>query len=123
MTRKTKRKTKSKVTQLPKGFTSIGGFGASWPNDETKAGEAISGTVIEYDEFEVVRGGKKQLAETLKLETDDGTVFTVWRSAALGHLFDEDYTDLQVWLRFDGLGKKKRGQNPAKLFTTAYNED
>ena len=114
---------KSKVTQLPKGFQPIGGFGASWPNDNTKGGDAISGEVLEYDEFTVTRNGKKQNAETLKLEADSGTVYTVWRSAGNGVLFDEDYTGIVVWIRFDGLGPKKRGQNPAKLFTIAADLD
>jgi len=111
---------------LPKGFTSIGGFGQSWPQEETKKGEAVQGTVIEYDSIKVVRKrGGKNVTETvhnLKLETKDGTVITLWESATLKSLFAEDYTDVEIWVRYDGLGKKKRGQNPAKLFTLAYNE-
>lgn len=121
MARKTARK--GKVTELPKGYTAIGGFGQSWPNDNTKKGDAITGEVLEYDEFTVTRNGKKQSAETLKLEADNGTVYTVWRSAGNGVLFDQDYTEVVVWIRFDGLGPKKRGQNPAKLFTIAADLD
>lgn len=117
---------KQTTAALPKGFTAIGGFGKSWPNDETKNGEAIQGVVVEYDEITVPRKrGNKTVNEkvnNLKLETGDGTVYTVWESAGLRALFEEDYTDVEVWIRFDGMGRKKRGQNPPKLFTVAYNE-
>lgn len=123
--RKTKPR-KGKISELPKGYTSIGGFGSNWPGEDTKPGQAISGVVVEYDSIIVTRkrGGKNVQEEVhnLKLETEDGTMFTVWESATLKALFTEDYTDMEVWLRYDGLGKKKRGQNPAKLFNIAYNE-
>jgi hypothetical protein len=51
-----------------------------------------------------------------------GERFTVWESAALVELFDqikETGEGPEVYLRFEGLGKKKPGQNPPKLFTVA----
>ena len=51
-----------------------------------------------------------------------GERFTVWESAALGGLFDsiaETGEGPEVYIRYDGLGKKKPGQNPPKLFTVA----
>lgn len=104
---------------LPKGFDSIGGFGKSWPDDDTKIGEAIQGVVTEYHEDIKTQHGK---TSNLKLESKDGEIYTVWNSAALNILFDEDYTDVEIWLRFDGLGKKKGKRNPAKLFTLACKE-
>ena len=117
---------KTATAELPKGFTAIGGFGKSWPNDDTEAGDAIQGVVIDYDSITVDRKrGKKIVKETvnnLKLETADGSVFTLWESAGLRALFEEDYTDVEVWIRFDGMGTAKRGQNAPKLYTLAYNE-
>lgn len=121
----TKRKYKPRkgtVTTLPKGFTSIGGFGKSWPNDDTKVGQAIGGTVTDYDEIVVTREGRKVKVQNLKLETTEGEVFTVWESAGLMILFDEDYTGLVIWIRYDGLGPKKRGRNQARLYSIAYKE-
>lgn len=108
-----------KVAALPKGFTAIGGFGKTWPEDNTKIGEAIRGTVAEYHENIKTQHG---VTANLKLETKSGEVYTVWSSAALSILFDEDYTDVEVWIRYDGLGKKKPGKNQAKLYTLAINE-
>jgi len=121
-----RKKRQTAGSELPKGFTSIGGFGKSWPNDDTKKGQAICGVVLEYDSIIVTRKrGKKNVKETvqnMRLETDNGEVFTIWESAGLKTLFEEDYTDLEVWLRYDGLGKKKSGQNPPRLYTLGYNE-
>ena len=110
---------KAKVAALPKGFSAIGGFGKTFPDDKTKAGEAIQGVVTDYQENIKTQHGTTAL---LRLETKTGEVYTVWQSAALGVLFDEDYTDVEIWLRYDGLGKKKGKKNPAKLFTLAVNE-
>jgi len=110
---------KGKTAQLPKGFTSIGGFGKTFPGDDTKPGEAIQGVVTDYHENIKTQHG---VTSNLKIETSNGEIYTVWQSAALGVLFDEDYTDVEVWLRYDGLGKKKGKKNPPKLFTLAVNE-
>lgn len=121
-TRKAPVKKAAAQAQLPKGFTAIaGGFNKSWPNDETGIGDAIQGVIIEYRDVPRAKskGGDTQVAV---IEQADGTQMDVWKSAVLKPLFDEDYTDVEVWIRFDGLGKKKRGQNPAKLFTFAYAE-
>lgn len=105
--------------QLPKGFTAIGGFGKTFPGHNTKPGEAIRGTVTDYQENIKTQHGTTAL---LRMETKTGEIYTVWQSAALGVLFDEDYTDVEIWLRYDGLGKKKGKKNPPKLFTLAVNE-
>lgn len=110
---------KGAIASLPKGFEAIGGFGQSWPNEDTKIGEAIQGEVVDYKYDIKTQHGK---TDNMTVETKDGTVYTVWNSAGLKQFFDEDYTGVQVWLRFDGLGKKKGKRNPAKLFKTAYKE-
>lgn len=117
------RKSVSKITQLPKGFQPIGGFGMSWPNDDTKRGEMIRGEVTEYDEVTVTRNGKKTQVQNLKLEASDGQIYTIWESAGNRALFDEDYTEIEVAIRYDGLGPKKRGRNPARLFSIAADVD
>ena len=112
-----KKATRSKPATLPKGFQPIGGFATSWPNEETKIGDAIQGIVSGYDEIPVKRGKKTENVELLRLEGNDGRDYTVWRSSGLAALFDEDYTDVEVYIQYNGLGKKKPGQNPPKLFT------
>lgn len=127
MTRKktaTKRKTtprKGTITALPKGFTAIAsGFNKSWP-DDAKIGDAITGIVTGYRDVPLPKsqGGPTQI---MSVEQADRTTLNVWKSTVLEPFFDEDYEGVEVWIRFDGLGKKKRGQNPAKLFTFAYKE-
>lgn len=106
-----------KETQLPKGFTAITGFGESWPSDKTKVGDMLQGTLIEYDEITTTRDGKKTQVQQAKIETKDGKVFTIWESAGLRSLFeDDDYTDCEIAIIYDGLGKKKPGQNPPRLY-------
>lgn len=120
----TRRKTtarKGAVSVLPKGFTAIeSGFSKSWP-DNTKLGEVIQGIVTGYRDVTLPKskGGNTQI---MTVEQADGTTVSVWKSAVLEPFFEDDYEGVEIWIRFDGLGKKKRGQNPAKLFTFAYKE-
>ena len=104
---------------IPKGYTAISSQSRSWPNEETSIGDAIEGTVIDYQYEVKTSNGTTDL---LRVETKDGAVYTVWKSAVLSPLFDEDYTDYELYIRFDGHGPKKRGKNPVKLFTIAYKE-
>ena len=113
--RKTKKKTKAKVTTLPKGFEPISGFGISWPNDDIKKGAMLVGAIIEYDEVDVKRGGKTETVQNLKLETKEGEVFTLWKSAGLRPLFEYE-EGTKVAVIFDGMGKAKRGQNAPRLY-------
>ncbi len=120
MTAKKKaRKTAGKPAALPKGFHSIGGFGITFPDEHTKKGTAIQGVVTGYRENIKTQHG---VTSNLTIETKDGETFTVWESAGLAVLFEDDYTDVEIWLRFDGLGRKKGKKNPPKLFTLAVNE-
>lgn len=123
--RVTKRAAPKKAAQqaaLPKGFTAIeSGFGKSWP-DDAKIGDAIQGVVTGYRDVDLPKskGGPTQI---MSIEAPDGTTYSVWRSTVLEPLFDEDHTDYEVWLRFDGLAKAKGNNNPAKLFTMAVREE
>lgn len=108
--------------ELPKGFTTItSGFNPNWPDEGTKIGEAIQGVIIDYRDVPRPKnkGGDTQVAV---LEKADGSQVDIWKSAVLKPLFDEDYEGVEVWIRYDGLGKKKRGQNPARLYSIGYNE-
>lgn len=114
---------KKQETALPKGFTAITGFGESWPGDNTKVGDMLRGTVIEYDEITTTRDGKKVQVQQCKIETKGGKVYTVWESAGLRGLFDdEDYTECEVAIIYRGLGKKQPGKNPPRLYHIGYAE-
>lgn len=111
------------ASKLPKGFTAISRGGDSWPNDDTKTGEVLEGNIVEYKTIPTKYNKKPERENVAVVERADGTKVTVWESSVLEPLFDEDYTDCAVWLRFDGLSaKKKKGQNPAKLFTIGIQE-
>lgn len=111
---------------IPEGMRQLGGgYAQTWKPEEP--GESIHGTVTgAVREVEFKQGRKTVQRRVMELTSLDGeNRFAVWESAALGALFDElsdmgvDSVGQQVYLRFDGLGKKKAGQNPPKLFTVA----
>jgi hypothetical protein len=107
---------------IPKGFTQMGGGYAPTWDVEKRA--VLHGTVTGgVREVELTIGRKKQTRRCLEMTTLDGAErFTVWESAALGDFFDhvtEAGEGGEYYLRFEGYGKKKAGQNPPKLFTVA----
>ena len=107
---------------VPEGFEKIGGgYAPTWKPEEMKVLHGpVTGGVREV---EMTIGRKKQTRRCMEVtHKKSGERFTVWESAALGELFDtivETGEGPQVFLRFEGLGKKKAGQNPPKLFTVA----
>jgi len=116
-------------TDIPEGMKQMGGgYAPTWKPEEI--GESIHGNVTSgVREVEFKQGRKvvqRRVMELTTLETEQR--FAVWESAALGSLFDEiaeageEAIGIEVYLRFDGLGKKKAGQNPPKLFTVAIAE-
>jgi hypothetical protein len=107
---------------IPEGFEQLGGgYAPSWKPEEKKVlhGKVTGGV----REVEMTIGRKKQTRRCMEVTSKkSGERFTVWESAALGELFDQIVTDgegAEVFLRFEGYGKKKPGQNPPKLFTVA----
>ena len=131
MAKKTAKKTAKPATALPssqdipEGFKQMGGgYAATW-KPETE-GESLTGFVTGgVRDVELTIGRKKQTRRCFEMTTDDDQRFTIWESAALGELFDtviEAGEGIGVYLRFDGYGKKKPGQNPPKLFTVAVAE-
>lgn len=107
---------------IPDGFQQLGGgYAPTWKPEEKKLLHGpVTGSVREV---EMTIGRKKQTRRCMEVTAKKtGERYTVWESAALGELFDQ-IADLgegpEVYIRFDGYGKKKPGQNPPKLFTVA----
>ena len=129
MAKKTAKKTRKPATakalpassDVPEGFKQLGGgYAQSWkPEDVPVLHGNITGGVREV---EMTIGRKKQTRRCLELTTLDGDRYTIWESAALGEFFDvvtEEGEGGEYFIRFDGLGTAKKGQNPPKLFTVA----
>jgi hypothetical protein len=107
---------------IPAGMKTLGGgFAPTWkPEEHSVLHGLVTGDV---KTVEMTIGRKKQDRRCVEItEHDTQERFTVWESAALGELFDvlaEDGINQDVYIRFDGLGTAKKGQNPPKLFTVA----
>ena len=107
---------------IPEGFEEIGGgYAPTWQVDELRVLHGpVTGGVREV---EMTIGRKKTTRRCMEVtRKKSGERFTVWESAALADLFDqiaETGEGPEVYIRYDGLGKKKPGQNPPKLFTVA----
>ena len=128
--KKTAKKTAPKATAtalpasegIPEGFEQIGGgYAPTWKPDEIQVlhGPVTGGVRT----VEMTIGRKKQERRCMEVtQKKSGVRFTVWESAALGVLFDqiaETGEGPEVYIRFEGLGKAKTGQNAPKLFTVA----
>lgn len=108
-------------SDIPEGMQQIGGgFAPTW---KPEIGESLHGTISGgVRDVELTIGRKKQTRRCLEFTTKDGDKFTIWESAALGDFFDtvsENGEGGEYFIRFDGYGRKKAGQNPPKLFTVA----
>lgn len=110
---------------VPEGFEKIGGgYAPTWKCTEQPVLQgAVTGAVREV---EMTIGRKKQVRRCMEVTHDEtGESYTVWESAALGALFDtiqESGEGPAVFVRYDGLGTAKKGQNPPKLFTVAIQQ-
>jgi hypothetical protein len=75
----------------------------------------VAGTVVEFDEFDTGKGKNARTVQTAKLETKDGTVYTLYESSGLRPIFEyEEGTEFAII--FDGMGKAKPGQNAPRLY-------
>lgn len=110
---------KGKVS-LPKGFTSIGGFGESWK--PTKKGEILQGKLAGVRVQMVDRKrGKKTVKEPWNIytiRTSDGGEMQVGESAGLRAL-SRVKKGQEVYIRFDGKRVIKKGQQPMREYTIA----
>jgi hypothetical protein len=96
------------------------------------------GILWDHEDMPVMMGTVKGPIQTVTVQTPQGPqdrrlflceeketeeVYAIWESATLTPLFTEleslDDIHVSVFIRFDGYGQKKPGQNPPKLFTTA----
>ena len=108
---------------IPEGFEQLGGgYAPTWkPEDH---GKLLHGKVTGgVREVEMTIGRKKTTRRCMEVtQKKSGERYTLWESAALVDLFDqiaETGEGPEVFVRYDGVGKKKPGQNPPKLFTVA----
>lgn len=114
---------------IPEGMKQIGGaYATTWSPEES--GDAIHGFVSDLPKELILNEGTKKENKTRVMEVTDmeGNRFAVWDAAVLNPLFDaiealgEDGIDQEVFIQYDGLGKKKGKNNPPKLFTVAMAE-
>jgi len=109
--------------EIPEGFEQVGaGYAPTWKPEEH--GKLVHGKVTGgVREVEMTIGRKKTNRRCMEVtQKKSGKRLTLWESAALVDLFDqiaESGEGPEVFVRFDGYGKKKPGQNPPKLFTVA----
>ena len=113
--------------EIPKGMKQLGGsYAKTW---EPEIGESLHGVVTGgVRSVEMPKRGRMPASTRRVIEVTnhaDQRRVAIWESAALGELFDslndldENGKGQEVFIQFDGLGKKKAGQNPPKLFTVA----
>lgn len=107
---------------LPSGFKAISKGGDSWKPD--KPGDSIVGTLvgIKSVHFDAEMKGKRVVraerdVNVYTIRTATGEV-GVWESAGLKALQDVKKKQ-QVFIRFDGMGRAKPGQNAPRLYTVA----
>lgn len=111
-----------------------GSYAPTWkPETEGDAVHLIVTKGVHSVEVESGRGKGKRIEQRRIFEGhtvgDEDERFGVWESATLSNLFDElnasdrEGVGREVFVRYDGVGKAKPGQNPPKLFTCAIAED
>ena len=114
------------ASSLPPGMKAVNsGYAPSW-RPET-IGEQLHGVVSDPVKVVQVKNGRKtEDRRVFELTNNaDGSRHAIWESAALKELFDivaDRGEGAEVFIQYDGLGKRKAGQNPPKLFTTAVAE-
>lgn len=108
-----------KKVSLPKGFTSIGGFGESWK--PTKKGASIEGVLLSIKKVKRknVKKGENPHTQIATVRDKSGAEFQLWESARLRPLFTLK-KGAKVFVRYDGMGKAtQKGQNAPRLYTVA----
>lgn len=123
---KAKAKAKAKATasslarssgDIPKGMKAINAsFAPTWNPEQRKE---LTGTFSEPKSVELKQGKKTVERRCVEFMTHDGERYTIWESAGLKVMFDDVEPGTEVYIRFDGYGQAKPGQNPPKLFTVA----
>lgn len=104
--------------EIPKGMKALSStFAPTW--QPTKEGESITGTMGEVKTVTLQQGKKQVERRCVEITTAKDERYTVWESAGLKTMFEDVEADSEVYIRYDGLGVAKRGQNAPKRFTVA----
>ena len=110
------------ASTVPDGFKKLGGgYAETWKHE---VGDELIGAVTSPIKIVPLKQGRKTTdRRCIEITRNDSDVrVTVWESATLVNMFDElgeNAEDYDVYIRFDGFGKKKAGQNAPKLYTVA----
>ena len=113
---------------IPDGMKQMGGgYAPTWRPEEV--GDSIHGVVSSLPkELSLKQGRKTNVTRVMEITDMEDKRHAVWESVVLASLFDEiaaagdDGLGIEVYIQYDGLGKKKAGQNAPKLFTVAMAE-
>lgn len=90
--------------------------GNTWKPEEK--GDAIEGLLVDVEKGV---GENNSTRYTIQ-ETKTGENFGVWGSAILDSRMKGIAVGMEVKITYQGLGDKKPGKNPPKLFTVLYRE-
>lgn len=113
---------------IPEGMKQMGGgYAPTWKPEEI--GDSLHGVVSALPkELSLKQGRKTNVTRVMEITDMEDKRHALWESAVLASLFDEiaaageDGMGVEVYIQYDGLGKKKAGQNATKLFTVAMAE-
>ncbi len=105
---------------VPKGMKAINSsFAPTW---DPEARKELTGTFGPIKEVPLKQGNKTVDRRCVEFTTHDGERFTIWESAGLKVMFDDVKPGTEVYIRFDGYGQAKKGQNAPKLFTVGVED-
>jgi hypothetical protein len=115
-----KKLARSSSNEIPKGMKAINGnFAPNWNPEDVPI---LQGTFGEIKNVPLKQGNKTVERRCTKFTTENGEDYTVWESAGLKAMFDDVEPGTDVYIRYDGLGTAKKGQNAPKLFTVAVSD-
>lgn len=111
---------KTTSADVPKGMKALSGsFAPTWDPDKVNP---LQGTFGEPKTVPLKQGNKTVDRRCVEFTTNKGERFTVWESAGLKTMFEDVEPGTEVYIRFDGYGEAKKGQNAPKLFTVAVDD-
>lgn len=111
-----------KHSALPAGFVAVSTqMAVTWDPTNPDHPQAIQGTWGHVREIEIKRGRGIQIQHVVNVTTDE-TTWSVWESAGLKGLFEEAEEGDEVYIKYEGLGKAKKGQNAPKIYTSGIAE-
>lgn len=96
--------------ELPSGYEVIAGSGGGLPWDMKKL-RILEGTVVLVKDIPKV-GKMKKDTQLMEVKTDDGKVYTIWRSASIAALFEQADEGDEVAFAYNGEKKIPGQRNP-----------